>query len=168
MSPTIAADGLALSGGAGDRAYRIEVAWFRETGFPDWQLGTWTIRCNAEADLAYWWPDASREEGRSIAEIGLTPVFRFSPDSGDSSFFLEAGIGAHFLSHTSIYRGRVFSTSFQFGDLVGAGWRFGQGDRYEVSVRIVHFSNAGIAHPNQGIEFAMLRLARRFTAGAQI
>jgi hypothetical protein len=125
------------------------------------------VRCNLEADIAYWKPGSSREGGQPIVEIGLTPVFRLSPGEGASRFFLEAAVGVHFLSHTSIYSGRELSTSFQFGDLIGAGWRFGSEGRYEMSLRLLHFSNGGIAHPNQGIEFAMLRLARRFNAGSQ-
>ncbi|MGH8629252.1 MAG: acyloxyacyl hydrolase [Burkholderiales bacterium] len=162
-----AGDGISLSAGAGDYTYRAEVAWFRETSVPRWQFHNWQLRCNLEADLAYWKPSGARDEGRSITEAGLTPVFRLSRLSDESRFFVEAAVGVHFLSHTSIYRGREFSTSFQFGDLIGAGWRFGQRREYEVSLRLQHFSNAGIAHPNQGIEFAILRFARRFDARGQ-
>jgi len=165
--PALSAEGLALSAGVGDYTYRAEIAWFRQTDFPGWRLGDWKLTCNLEANLAYWRPSGSRDDGQPITEIGLTPLFRLSPDDGNSRFFLEAAVGAHFLSHTSIYRGRGFGTSFQFGDLIGAGWRFGEHGTYEVSLRLQHFSNAGIAHPNQGIEFAILRLARRFSAGAQ-
>jgi hypothetical protein len=162
LPPALAADGFAISGGAGDYTYRAEVAWFRETTVPRWQFGNWQLGCNLEADLAYWKPSAARDEGRAITEVGLTPVFRLGRLAEESRFYLEAGVGAHFLSHTSIYRGREFSTSFQFGDLIGAGWRFGAQREYELSLRLQHFSNAGIAHPNQGIEFALVRFARRF------
>jgi hypothetical protein len=168
LSPVSAADGLSVSAGAGDYTYRAEVAWFREMAAPRWQFRNWQLGCNLEADLAYWKPSGAREEGRPITEVGLTPVFRLSRLADESRFFLEAAIGAHFLSHTSVYRGREFSTSFQFGDLIGAGWRFGAHREYELSLRFQHFSNAGIAHPNQGIEFALLRFARRFVSEGRI
>jgi lipid A 3-O-deacylase len=156
-----AADGVAVTGGTGDDTDRIEVAWFRETSLPGWRLGSWIVKTSVEADLAYWHSRSDQTGHQSLFEVGVTPVFRFAPASDAYRFFVEAGIGAHFLSHTSI-SGRQFSTSFQFGDLIGAGWRFGGRRQYEISLRVEHFSNAGIAHPNQGIEFAMLRLARRF------
>jgi hypothetical protein len=98
-------------------------------------------------------------------DIGLTPVFRFSRDEASARFFVEAAIGAHLLSETSPYSGREFSTAFQFGDLIGVGWRLGQERMFELALRIEHFSNAGIKHPNQGIEFVQLRLVRRLHSG---
>ncbi|MNE17024.1 Lipid A deacylase PagL precursor [compost metagenome] len=42
------------------------------------------------------------------------------------------------------------STSFQFEDRLGFGLRFAGGQ--EVGVRAIHYSNAGIKTPNDGIE----------------
>jgi lipid A 3-O-deacylase len=156
-----AASGVALTAGSGEDTARLEAAWFRESEFPGWTLGTWRLTSRLEANLAYWRSHESNADNESIFEIGVTPVFRLAPGSGDYRFFAEAGIGAHLLSHTSI-SGREFGSAFQFGDLLGAGWRFGARREYELSLRIEHFSNAGIKQPNRGIEFAMLRIARRF------
>ena len=40
------------------------------------------------------------------------------------SYYIEAGIGVHLLSRTTIDE-RQMSTAFQFGELVGAGINFG-------------------------------------------
>ncbi|HWQ39772.1 MAG TPA: acyloxyacyl hydrolase [Burkholderiales bacterium] len=136
----------------------------RETGRPGLRLGTWEVRLDWEANIGYWTPASSRAERRAIIDIGLTPVLRLAPGER-GRFFVEAGIGAHLLSDTSPYRGRELGSAFQFGDLIGIGWRLGDRNGYEVALRIEHFSNAGIKHPNQGIEFAMLRLVRWLSAG---
>ena len=160
-----AAQGVAMSAGAGDDVARISVAWVTDAGGPGWRLGSWRAGLQIEANLGYWVPDPDREEGQRIVDAGLTPVFRFGRDEPSARFFIEAGIGAHLLSHTSPYRGRDFSTAFQFGDLIGIGWRLGQARDYELALRLEHFSNASIKQPNQGIEFLQLRLVRRFQAG---
>ena len=68
----------------------------------------------------------------------------------------------HFLSATSVSPQRQFGSSFQFGDHVGAGVRFGEKSKYEIGYRYQHFSNAGIKGPNQGINFNELRLQYHF------
>ena len=55
-----------------------------------------------------------------------------------------------------------FGSSFQFGDHIGAGVRFGDKGRYDVGYRYQHLSNAGIKEPNQGINFHQLRLQYHF------
>ena len=39
---------------------------------------------------------------------------------------------------------------------------FGARGEHEVSLRLQHFSNAGIKHPNPGETFVRLRYVRRF------
>ena len=94
------------------------------------------------------------------SEIGVTPVFRLQRNEKTGAY-VEAGIGAHFLSRTSIGDKR-FSTSFQFGDHFGVGYRFGAKGAYDVSYRFQHLSNGAIKHPNNGINFNQLRLQYHF------
>jgi lipid A 3-O-deacylase len=48
------------------------------------------------------------------------------------------------------------------GDHVGIGCEFGAVRRREAALRIEHFSNAGVDHPNPGDNFVQLRwVARR-------
>jgi hypothetical protein len=51
-------------------------------------------------------------------------------------------------------REKRFSTAFNFGDHIGIGYRTGRG---EWSLRLQHFSNAGIDTPNPGEDFVQLR-----------
>src|SRR5437762_2379563 len=57
---------------------------------------------------------------------------------------------------------RAFSTNFQYGDHIGVGARFGERYRYDLSLRLQHLSNGGLAHPNPGINFLQMRLAYHF------
>jgi len=81
-------------------------------------------------------------------------VFRYQRSSGRAIPYVEAAVGFHMLSSHQITTGRIFSTRFQFGDHLGAGIRFGA---HDVGVRIQHLSNGGIARPNPGINFLVLR-----------
>ena len=97
-----------------------------------------------------------------VTQLGLTPVLRYRFDGGDSPWFAEAGIGVNVLA--PVYRDgdRQFSTAFNFGDHLALGRSFGAGGRQELSLRLQHFSNAGIKHPNPGINFVQLRYSVAF------
>ena len=71
-------------------------------------------------------------------------------------WYAEAGIGAHVLSALYDNGGKQLATRFQFGDHVGAGYVFANGAELGLSVQ--HFSNGGIKKPNDGVNFAILRL----------
>ncbi len=154
--PAAAFDGAALEIGRGDERselvrgslqWKWERRWFNGSG---WHLaGYW------EASVGAWTTD------KTLIDFGLTPVFRLQA-SDSSGPYLEAAIGFHLLSDLSVTRTRIFGSSFQFGDHLGAGWRLGDRGRYDLSVRIQHLSNGGLKKPNPGINFALLRLAYHF------
>jgi hypothetical protein len=99
----------------------------------------------------------------NLAEIGFTPTFRFQQNTiSGIAPYAELAVGFHFLSNTSVSPQRRFGSSFQFGDHIGAGVRFGDKGRYDVGYRYQHLSNAGIKEPNQGINFHQLRLQYHF------
>lgn len=92
-------------------------------------------------------------EHGTVYDVAFTPVFRFQHAS--RSPYVEAAIGFHVISDLE-FKGNVdTSTRFQFGDHVGVGFVHG---RYDWSLRLQHLSNAGIDHPNPGINFLQLRV----------
>lgn len=95
----------------------------------------------------------------NLYDVGITPVFRFQ-NSSKLGFYGEAGIGAHVFSQLYDNNKRRFSTAFEFGDHVGVGYVFT--DKIEVGVKLQHFSNGGIKHPNSGANFAVAKVAYRF------
>jgi hypothetical protein len=154
--PAQAADGIALELGRGDERselvrgalqWKWDKKWLADTG---WELGGYW-----EASLGAW------TTHKTLIDFGFTPVFRLQRQDWAGPY-LEAAIGFHLLSDLSITRTRLFGSYFQFGDHIGAGWRFGPRGRYDLGVRAQHLSNGGIKEPNPGINFVLLRLAYHF------
>lgn len=125
-------------------------AWFTDG---DWQLGGYWL-----AEIGYWNSDKGHGSNDDLWEVGLTPVLRFEPKSGDVRPYVEAGIGGHVLSDTRIGP-RKFSTAWQFGSHIGAGIRCGQ---FEFGYRFQHLSNGDIKTPNNGINFHMVNASLNF------
>ncbi|MGZ5091827.1 MAG: acyloxyacyl hydrolase [Burkholderiales bacterium] len=159
--PAWAIDGVALEIGNGDHVDRVEGAlqwdWNRQLlRFSDWHLGGYW-----DLSLGQWHRGSvSAGQNKDITDVGFTPVFRVQPN-GLTGPYAEAGIGLHLLSHASIGE-KNLSTSFQFGDHLGLGYRFGAKGAFDVGYRFQHFSNGGVKRPNPGINFNQVRLQYHF------
>ena len=147
------------------KLYRLGMQW-------DWnkklvEFGNWHIGGFYEVDLGYWdnkspfqLPNKSTS---NLQEIGFTPTFRLQQNTiSGIAPYAELAVGFHFLSQTYVGAQRVFGSSFQFGDHVGGGVRFGDKGQYDVGYKYQHLSNAGIKQPNQGINYHILRLQYHF------
>lgn len=159
----LAVDAIAVEGGPGEEdSVRGGAALVWDWGVKWFDTGNWYLGGQWEASFSYWDADESGEVG-SLAEIGLTPVFRIQPQTsmGGISPFLEGAIGVHLFSETEL-GGRDFGSIFSFGDHLGAGVRFGANSQYELNYRYQHLSNASLADPNDGINFHLLRFAYHF------
>ncbi len=158
-----ALDGVSLEAGRGNNSVdmvRLGAQWKMKR--PVFKLdNNWQISSYVDVTAGYWRADTiAPSQNSSLVNLGLTPTLRLSRGDGPG-FFLDAGLGMHLLSHTSI-TSRTFSTAFQFGNHLGVGYRFGGRQSYELSMRVQHLSNAAIKRPNGGINFAQLRLAYHF------
>jgi len=159
-APAHAIDGMSLELGSGDATNmgRVGVQW-------DWkkrwfQMGGWHLGGYFDLAAGYWHRDDTRPgEHDDLFDLGFTPVFRIQPNTLNGPY-IEAGIGVHLLSHTSIGDRRM-STAFQFGDHLGAGYRFGASG-LDIGYRFQHLSNASIKRPNPGINFHQIRLQYNF------
>lgn len=128
-----------------------------------WSFGSAELTSYLEASYSYWQVKSEGRAGLShLSQLAVVPVIRYRPGAGLSPWFFEGGVGVSATS--SIYRNREksFSTSFNFGTHLGLGRSFGERRQHEVSLRVEHFSNAGIKHPNPGENFLQIRYARRF------
>lgn len=161
-----AADGLIdaasveVGGGAKVQMVRFGVQsdwskqWFQSNGTH--LSGYWDL------SLAQWRGNAYRnvpDQHQDITNIGFTPVFRFQNDS-KKGWYAEGGIGLNLLSKRYDNDDNILSTHFQFGDHVGAGYVFD--NKWDVGMRIQHFSNGGYKKPNSGVNFLVLKAARQF------
>lgn len=128
-----------------------------------WTLGGGRVTGYWEASVSEWsYLAADTRRTAWLGQVGLIPVFRYRLASGASPWFFEAGVGLTLT--TSLYETdrKRFSTSFNFGDHLAVGRNFGQRSEHELSLRLQHFSNGGIKHPNPGENFLQLRYAYRF------
>jgi lipid A 3-O-deacylase len=154
-----AVDGAAVELGRGDGADmgRVAVQW---NWTQRWFEGAaWHVSGYWDLALGQWRRAVQPGQNNEITDIGLTPVFRLQRHTL-SGLFVEAAVGIHLLSRTSLGDKR-FSTRFQFGDHLGFGYRFG-GGAWELGYRLQHLSNAGIKRPNDGINFHQVRVQVHF------
>lgn len=154
-------DSVSIEYGTGNRT-RIERAALQWDWQQDWYDSNDT-HLNGYWDLsvAHWqeraWEGVSGRD-HSDTDIGLTPVFRFE-GSDRLGWYGEAGIGANVLTPIYDNNHRHFSTAFQFGDHLGFGF---QRQKWSVGIKLQHYSNGAIKHPNPGANFAVLGLVLRF------
>ncbi|WP_434666739.1 acyloxyacyl hydrolase [Paraburkholderia sp. A3BS-1L] len=152
-----------VAGGVADHGVRktdLGVVW--DPGLSWWPIGDWHFAMVAEAHAAYWEVRESQAVNPAIWEFGVTPVFRFIRSSGWFRPYVEAGVGVRMLSHVRETQDRTLSSSFQFADMVGIGAQFGAHQHYLAGVRFQHLSNAGLEHPNPGINFSEIYFQYNF------
>ena len=149
--PVQAFDGVSAELGAGQDGvwmWRIGAQWDQRV--QKLEQTNWHIHWDFA--LGQWKSDAG-----TMHDLSITPVLRWAP--GDRGAYLEGAIGLHLLSDSHISSDTDFSTRFQFGDHLGAGYRW---RRYDLALYAQHISNGGMRNPNPGMNFVALRLIRWF------
>ncbi len=106
-----------------------------------------------EASLNYWEKGSSNNFG-----IALSPVFALYFNIGEFHPYIEAGVGASYFTKTHIAN-RDISSHWHFEDRVGAGVRY---KNFDFSFRYMHYSNAGLVKPNQGIDIFIGSISYKF------
>jgi opacity protein-like surface antigen len=161
-----AVDGISLELGTSDSSNaqvdlaRVGVQW---DWSKRWALGpNWHIGGYWDVSLGYWDNDSRQRSKKSIYDVSVTPVFRLQSSSAGVSPYLEAAIGLHYLSKSSVGAERRFGTRINFGDHLGVGLQFGPRQAFDLGYRYQHLSNASIKQPNQGINFHQVRLQYHF------
>lgn len=109
-------------------------------------------------DLGFtYWEGGDHTSARQ--SISFAPVFVYEFAGGDVVPFVEAGIGVSLFSDTRV-GSRDLGSAFNFEDRLGLGLKIAQTHR--VGVRMIHYSNAGISEPNDGIESYSLFYSMNF------
>ena len=115
-----------------------------------------------ELSAGFWENNSSLATNDHLLDFGVTPVFRYELTGfTNMTPYIEGGVGVHMLSHASVSEFRRFGSPFKFGDHIGAGVCFGGSDRYDLSYRFQHLSNAGLFPPNMGINYHIVRFGVR-------
>ena len=82
-------------------------------------------------------------------------MFRLQTSYAASQPYLEGSVGLAALSNMRLGH-RHLGAHWSFQDLIGAGVRFGDNYQYDLSYHYLHYSNANIAKPNNGVDVKML------------
>lgn len=99
-----------------------------------------------DAGYTFWESDA----GPDNHSLSLAPVFVYEfGDEGGLTPFIELGVGIAGFGR-EVVEGNDLGGTFQFEDRLGAGLRFAGG--HQLGLRAIHYSNAGLEDPNDGVE----------------
>jgi lipid A 3-O-deacylase len=115
-------------------------------------FGTSWFQSDVGRLTGYWDAAYSYWEGDETAanhSLSFSPVFVYEFAGDSVKPYVEGGIGVAAFSSTEL-EDNDLGSSFQFEDRIGAGLRFAGG--HDVGVRAIHYSNAGISQPNDGVE----------------
>ncbi|MCK9800609.1 acyloxyacyl hydrolase [Pseudomonas chlororaphis] len=125
------------------QTYRLGMQW-------DWDK-SW-LQSDVGRLTGYWsgaytfWDGDDKANNHSLS---FSPVLVYEFTGASVKPYIEAGIGVAAFAHTEVESNKLGS-AFQFEDRLGFGLRFAGG--HEVGIRATHYSNAGIASPNDGVE----------------
>lgn len=121
-----------------------------------WETSTGHLSGYWDLGLTYW---QSGKYDKNVYTLSISPVFTYNfQRAGTWQPFIEAGIGASAFSRTKVGDKRLGS-SLNFEDRLGVGVVSGS---HRFGFRVIHYSNAGIRKPNEGIESYNLYYAFKF------
>ena len=157
---TIAApDGISLGVGKGNGSIKVLKGGMRKNFNHHWfDSRTGRLTGYWEFSLGYW-----TETPDNIFALGLSPVFvyEFRSMASGHQFYINGGIGVALISDTQIGT-RDMSSTFQFEDQLGLGLRFGNNRQYDLNFGFLHYSNARLKAPNDGIDIWLLTYTHWF------
>lgn len=155
-------DGVTVRAGAGGHGTAmagVGIVW-------DWDFQRMRrkaeLTAHTELMVNHWRYDAIGGGSGQLTQLVLLPSLRMRLERGQSPWFIELGIGASWMDQLLETPRKRFSTQWNFYDMLGIGYSFGEEHDHELALRWVHVSNAGIKKPNPGQDFVQLRYVRRF------
>jgi lipid A 3-O-deacylase len=116
------------------------------TGYWDLSFANWTVSPGIMP--------TQNKQPKTIQILAVSPIIRLQTKKKcflASQPYLELGIGASLLTQNHLGH-RNLGGQFAFQDLLGIGFRWGTHAIWSVSYHYLHYSNAGLLPPNQGID----------------
>lgn len=140
-----------LRGGRASLVWNWHRSWLKDK--PVNITGFWDV------SVAYWSTDGNSQGlYKGITTFAAAPVFRLIPSpryNWPITPFLELGVGV--AMHTNDRLGkRNLGSNFAFQDLLGFGFALGRKRDLLISYHYLHYSNANIWRPNQGVDVKYL------------
>lgn len=130
--------------GQGDMTYRLGLGFDWDKSW--WESSTGHLTGYWDAGYTYW---SAGESAGGRHSLSFSPVFVYEFSGESVKPFFEAGIGIAAFTGSEVGE-HDLGGAVTFEDRLGAGLKFGSGQA--VGVRAMHYSNAGIGQPNDGIE----------------
>jgi len=151
---------LAYVQGEGD-VQGLKVAVQRESAFFTQYLQDHGIAATVSFEMsANFWRFGPENDTDHNLVVAFSPVLTYSLGKVfEKELLVEFGIGVSLLDDTT-FAGKNVSTHYQFEDRLGLIYRLRNGD--SVSLRYLHYSNAGFKKPNPGLDFIALGYSRAF------
>ncbi|TDP28435.1 lipid A 3-O-deacylase PagL [Idiomarina aquatica] len=124
----------------------------------DW---TWLgdPKLHIEGALNNW--QNSNDRSDNVFALTISPVLAWQLTDGPRPLYVEAGIGGSYLDGTRLGDRRL-STRFQFEDRIGLSWQYSAYSNARLTLAYVHYSNADIDSPNDGLDFFGLTWSNTF------
>ena len=115
-----------------------------------------------EASVNVWEYGAQNTHSSNVA-FALSPVLmkRIGTVADSYPVYLEAGIGASLVNDRE-FAGKDIGSHYQFEDRLGLVMSLDEDDSAQVSVRYMHYSNAGLNDDNPGLDFLSLSYIHHF------
>ena len=155
-------DGATLRVGAGEHGTTMAgagIVW-------DWDFQRMRrkaeLTAHTEFLVNHWRYDAVGGGSAQLTQLVLLPSLRMRLSRGASPWFIELGIGVSWMDRLLETPRKRFSTQWNFYDVLGVGYSFGEDHRHELGLRWTHVSNAGLKKPNPGQDALQVRYVRRF------
>ena len=121
---------------------------------------TWPMTLTMEASANFWEYGEHNQHDSNVI-IAMSPIVRFPiAKAFEKDIEMELGVGISLLDDTQ-FAGKDISTHYQFEDRIGFSTTFGNDHEYRVSLRYLHYSNAGLKKPNPGLDFISLSFSQR-------
>lgn len=120
-----------------------------------WNSPTGRLTGYWDVGLTHW----AGDQAASNQTLSFSPVLVYEFSNSDIRPFVEAGIGLAAFRHTQL-EDHQLGSALQLEDRIGIGLRFGA--RHALGLRAIHYSNAGLKQPNDGIEAYSLYYQLRY------
>ncbi|WP_137165356.1 acyloxyacyl hydrolase [Salinimonas lutimaris] len=112
---------------------------------------------------ANFWEYGDQNTHTSNYAVAISPVIvkHLTTIADKYPVYLEAGIGASLVDDRT-FAGKDIGSHYQFEDRIGFIFSLDNKERHQVSVRYMHYSNAGLSNDNPGLDFITLSYIRNF------
>lgn len=130
--------------GQGDTTLRLGASFDWDKSW--WQSGVGHLTGYWDAGYTYW---GAGDRAGARHSLSFSPVFVYEFNTGSVQPFVEAGVGVAGFSGSEV-GDHDLGSAFAFEDRIGFGLKFA--GEHKIGVRAIHYSNAGLSQPNEGIE----------------